>query len=126
MELNGFFKINPVDFDELLIRIDYAIFGVHPTLWLEQFALPPIVEYFQIIYATFYFLPIVLVLILCRRKDHDNVNYFICTDQRLAKASCTIPVEALAFFSPGDRTKIYIGSSATCSHNGFIVDTAHH
>lgn len=70
-------NVNPVDFDELLIRIDYAIFGVHPTVWLEQFALPPVVEYFQIIYATFYFLPVVLVLILCKNKEHENVNYFI-------------------------------------------------
>lgn len=70
-------NISPVDFDQLLIKIDYAIFGVHPTVWLEQFSNPVITEYLQIIYATFYFLPIVLVLILCRRKQAENVHYFI-------------------------------------------------
>ena len=70
-------NVNPVDFDDLLINIDYAIFGVHPTIWLEQFAHPAIIEYLQIVYATFYFLPLILVLILSKRKDPDNVNFFI-------------------------------------------------
>jgi membrane-associated phospholipid phosphatase len=70
-------NVNPVDFDELLIRIDYAVFGVHPTIWLEQFSNPIVIEYLQIVYATFYFLPFVLVVILCRRKEQTNVNFFI-------------------------------------------------
>jgi len=70
-------NVNPVDFDELLIKIDYAIFGVHPTVWLEQFSHPIIVEYLQIVYASFYFLPVILVLILCKRKDHENINFFV-------------------------------------------------
>ena len=41
-------NVNPVDFDQLLIKIDYAIFGVHPTLWLEQFSHPVLIEYLQI------------------------------------------------------------------------------
>jgi membrane-associated phospholipid phosphatase len=70
-------NVNPVDFDALLIKIDYAIFGIHPTLWLEQYSNPVLVEYLQIVYGTFYFLPLILVLILCKRKEHDNVNFFI-------------------------------------------------
>ena len=70
-------NVNPVDFDELLIRIDHALFGVHPTVWLEHFSHPVIVEYLQIVYATFYFLPVILVLILCKRKEREGVNFFI-------------------------------------------------
>jgi membrane-associated phospholipid phosphatase len=70
-------NVNPVDFDELLIKIDYAIFGVHPTLWLEQFSNPLLVEYFQIVYATFYFLPIILVIILYKRKEQDDINFIV-------------------------------------------------
>jgi membrane-associated phospholipid phosphatase len=70
-------NVNPIDFDDLLIKIDYAIFGVHPTLWLEQFSNPFLIEYLQIIYATFYFLPVVLVLILCKKKEQDNVNFVV-------------------------------------------------
>jgi membrane-associated phospholipid phosphatase len=44
---------------------------------LEQYSNPVLVEYLQIVYGTFYFLPLILVLILCKRKEHDNVNFFI-------------------------------------------------
>lgn len=70
-------SVNPVDFDALLIKIDYAIFGVHPTIWLEQFSNPVVIEYLQIIYTSFYFLPVVLLLILCKKRDQENVNFFV-------------------------------------------------
>lgn len=70
-------NVSPVDFDTLLIKIDYAIFGVHPTVWFEQFANPVIIEYLQIIYASFYFLPMILVLILCKRKEKENIDFFV-------------------------------------------------
>jgi len=70
-------NVNPVDFDQLLIIIDYAIFGVHPTVWLEPYSHPILIEYLQIVYAVFYFLPIILALILYKRKDWEGFQYFI-------------------------------------------------
>ena len=70
-------NVNPVDFDQLLINIDYAMFGVHPTIWLEKWAHPVAVEYFQIIYTTFYFLPIILAYILFKRKKARDYDYFL-------------------------------------------------
>jgi len=70
-------NVNPVDFDQLLINIDYAIFGVHPTVWLEPHSSPVLIEYLQIIYAVFYFLPILLAGILYKRKDWEGFHYFV-------------------------------------------------
>jgi len=70
-------NVNPVDFDQALIIIDKAIFGVHPTVWLEQFSNPILTEYFQIIYTTFYFLPIILAIILYNRGEFENFHYFV-------------------------------------------------
>lgn len=70
-------NVNPVDFDQLLINIDYAMFGVHPTIWLEQWSNPIAVEYLQIVYTTFYFLPIILAAILYSRGEKDNFGYSI-------------------------------------------------
>jgi membrane-associated phospholipid phosphatase len=70
-------NVSPVDFDQLLIEIDYAIFGVHPTVWLEPYSHPILIEYLQIVYAVFYFLPIILALILYKRKDWEGFQYFI-------------------------------------------------
>lgn len=39
--------------DEALARLDYAIWGVNPTVWLERLQHPWLVEYLQIIYSMF-------------------------------------------------------------------------
>jgi membrane-associated phospholipid phosphatase len=69
--------VNPIDWDDALVHLDYSLFGVHPTVWLESWSTPWLTEYFQIIYTTFYFLPLVLAIILFRRDDIRNFNYFV-------------------------------------------------
>ena len=59
--------INPVDIDAHLMIIDYALFGVHPTVWCERFAVPWVTEYMQLAYVTFYFLPFILCAPLYRQ-----------------------------------------------------------
>lgn len=57
----------PYDIDAGLIAIDAALFGVHPTVWLSQFASPLLTEVMQICYAMFYLLPLAIGLALLRR-----------------------------------------------------------
>ncbi len=64
--------INPRDLDGLFVKWDMALFGVHPTLWLEGIMHPVLTEYLQIVYSTFYFLPIVLGLLLWRRRNWEG------------------------------------------------------
>lgn len=67
--------INPMDLDPLLARWDwYLCGGVHPTVWLEQWMHPWLTEYLQVIYSTFYFLPIVLGAFLWKRRDYDGFH----------------------------------------------------
>ncbi len=70
-------NVNPVDLDHLLIRLDYSIFGVHPTVWLERLTFPPLTEYFQWIYTTFYFLPLIMGYILYRKEDLSHFHLFL-------------------------------------------------
>lgn len=57
--------INPHDIDTILIKIDYALFfGNHPTVLMEKVLFPFITELLQIVYASFYFLPFTLCLLL--------------------------------------------------------------
>jgi membrane-associated phospholipid phosphatase len=50
--------IHPGWFDAYLIRADYALFGVHPTLWIEQFAGYWLSEYLQLTYTSYFLLTI--------------------------------------------------------------------
>jgi membrane-associated phospholipid phosphatase len=61
------------DFDFLFIRIDRFIFGTNPTWFLYKIANPVLTEILQVIYSSFYLLPIILALVLLRKK-----RYFAC------------------------------------------------
>ena len=50
--------------DDILIRIDYALFGVHPTVWMERLIHPVLTMLLQLAYISYYPMPVVLVLIL--------------------------------------------------------------
>ncbi|MDP3298176.1 MAG: phosphatase PAP2 family protein [Thermodesulfovibrionia bacterium] len=52
--------INPVTYDELLIKLDYMIFNAHPTVALERFTTPIVTELLQLAYTSYYFLPVIL------------------------------------------------------------------
>lgn len=65
-------RIHPRDFDAALAAIDYRVFGVNPTVWLERFTWPPLTEVLQLTYSTYYFLPIILGAILWRKGWFDK------------------------------------------------------
>jgi membrane-associated phospholipid phosphatase len=52
------------DVDPQLIQIDFLIFGVHPTLWMEQWIIPWFTDIMSLAYLSYYFIPVVLVVVL--------------------------------------------------------------
>lgn len=69
--------VHPKDYDDLLIALDRAIFGVDPTVWIGQFATPWLTEYLQICYVMFYLLPIMHAVQLVRAGDLDRLDTFV-------------------------------------------------
>jgi len=70
--------INPVDIDAQLMAIDYALLGVHPTVWCERFTVPWVTEYMQLAYVTFYFLPFILCTPLYRQGQFLAFRMSLC------------------------------------------------
>jgi membrane-associated phospholipid phosphatase len=65
--------INPHDIDLFLIETDRLMFlGHNPTILLEKITCPILTEVFQIIYASFYFLPFSLCVILYRKETAEK------------------------------------------------------
>ncbi len=58
-----------LDKDRWLITADRYLFGCDPTVWLQRITTPWLTEAMQIIYATNYFLPLILVLTLYLKKE---------------------------------------------------------
>jgi len=56
--------IHATTFDPHLIAIDHAMFGVHPTVWLERLVNPMLTALLQFAYISYYFIPISLGVVL--------------------------------------------------------------
>lgn len=52
--------INPRDYDTVLAKWDFALFGVYPTEWMYQFANPFLTEFLQICYFLYFWIPLAL------------------------------------------------------------------
>src|SRR5258708_39115830 len=61
--------VNPNWQDAKLITFDHWMFGVHPALWLEQFATPVRNDFVPLGYLTYFVYLLVLVGILYYRKE---------------------------------------------------------
>lgn len=68
--------INPGLYDDFLMRLDFAIFGVHPTRWLGSISFPLLTEYLQICYMMYFFMPVVQGIELHMRDDGEKFNDF--------------------------------------------------
>ncbi len=78
-----YFMVKPihgVDYDQILINIDRFIFGGDPTHYLFTIANPVLTELLQIVYATFFFLPVILgvnLLLKGMEKEFHFTTYSI-------------------------------------------------
>ncbi len=75
-----YFMIKPIrqqDFDELFIAADRWIFGTDPTHFLHQYSFPLLTEILQIVYGSFYFLPIIFGIALLRKNRYLALEFAI-------------------------------------------------
>ena len=63
--------INPRDIDPLLIKLDYMLFNGYPTVMLENFMSPLLTDILHASYASYYFLPVTLGIVL-KIKGNDK------------------------------------------------------
>ena len=66
-------------YDDVLIRIDYLLFGTHPTVWMERFTSAPLTALLQIAYISYYFMPIALGTSLFLRDKRDEFETAVFT-----------------------------------------------
>jgi membrane-associated phospholipid phosphatase len=73
-------NINPRDIDPWLIRIDYLLFGLYPTVMLESLHTPLLTDILQLAYSSYYLLPISFGLVLKlrgREREFDKTVFLI-------------------------------------------------
>jgi membrane-associated phospholipid phosphatase len=62
----------PRTFDDHLVRIDHALFGVHPTVWMERLISPLLTALLQFAYISYYFIPISLGVVLIFKGKYEE------------------------------------------------------
>ncbi len=67
--------IRGIIYDDILIFIDRFIFRADPTIELYKIANPYLTELLQIVYGTFYLLPVILGIDLMHRKKLKEFDY---------------------------------------------------
>ena len=75
-----YYMVYPIrgrDFDDVLIRIDYRLFGVNPTEWIAQFHHPVLTEFLQLVYASYFFLFLIAGYELYKRSMYKEFHYYV-------------------------------------------------
>ena len=62
------------DFDPVLIEIDFSIFGVHPTVWIEKWIVPWFTDLMSLAYISYYFIPVTLIGILYWKNRTEDLK----------------------------------------------------
>lgn len=68
------------DIDFLLIKIDFFIFGQHPSLWIERFITPWFTDLMSLAYLSYYFIPVILISVLYlkdKMKEFNNAMFVL-------------------------------------------------
>jgi len=68
--------IRGTDLDAQLARLDLALWGVHPTVWLERILTPWFTEFLQIIYALYLVAVLLVPVVLWRKRRLDEFRYY--------------------------------------------------
>jgi len=68
--------IRRLDFDQEMARVDFALWGVHPTVWLERFHQPWLSEFFEIVYGLFVPSVLFVAFLLWQRRRYADFRYY--------------------------------------------------
>jgi hypothetical protein len=73
--------VRPDSLDAEMLRLDLALFGVEPALWLERFNTRPVVEWFSFFYYSYFFIcgAYMLVSVWLRRPGRHTSEFAIGT-----------------------------------------------
>ena len=117
-ELGGLVHaIFPAWFDRWLIAWDYNFAGVHPSLWLVQFASPALNDFMQFAYMTYFLYLVILPAILYAQRDR-LAFWTVMTSTAVAHYSVYVvavllPVESPYYSLAGLQTNALAGGYCT-------------
>lgn len=59
------------------MRLDLFFFGVHPSIWLQRLVRPWLTDLMAVAYASYYFIPFTLIVMLYRKNDEGFLHTIV-------------------------------------------------
>jgi len=109
--------IHPDTLDGELRRIDMAIFGVDPTLYLERFITPVLNDYMTISYAPFFLYPAIILGVVYKKGDIIKFR-----ELALAFEICVIIGFLGYIIVPAVGPRYFMANEYSVSLNGYITE----
>ncbi|HEX4003441.1 MAG TPA: phosphatase PAP2 family protein [Candidatus Acidoferrales bacterium] len=109
--------IFPGWFDSWLVAFDYRLAGVHPSVWLAQFASPALNDFMQFAYMTYFLELVILPAILYMRRER-SAFWTVMTSTAIANYSIYViaillPIESPYYSLASLQTKPLRGGGCT-------------
>jgi len=76
---DAIFIIHPHDIHHTLVDLDGKLFGVQPTVWLEQYYHPRLTDWFAFSYLNYYVMTPILLALLYLKKENENFRVVMLT-----------------------------------------------
>jgi membrane-associated phospholipid phosphatase len=68
--------VRGINYDHELARLDYRLWGAHPTVWLERYAVPWFTSALQLLYALFVPAVLLTAVLFWTRKRYPEFRYY--------------------------------------------------
>ena len=68
--------VRHADADQWLANLDYSLWGVHPTVWLERLQSPALTEFLQIVYTLFVPVVLLIAILFWRQRRYADFQYY--------------------------------------------------
>ncbi len=76
---DAIFILNPDDIHHTLARLDEKLFGIHPSVWAEQFYRPWLTDWFALSYLNYYVMTLILLGLLYLKNQHGTFRIVMLT-----------------------------------------------
>jgi membrane-associated phospholipid phosphatase len=103
-------------FDAALIEVDHAVFGVHPTVWMERLTTPWLTDAMYLLYALYFPLPLLVLVPLLVRGRHEVL------DRALFRfLFCFLGAYVVCFFVPAEGPRYHLAHAQTVPLEGVAL-----
>jgi len=107
---------NELRYDEILTNIDFNMFGVNPTVWIETWINPILTDFFYLLYSFYFPLPLFIIIWLLRKSMFKELEEAI-----LMFLFTYYGAYIIYFFIPAEGPRFFLAELQNIPLDGWII-----